>query len=215
MTSLLWSGLVVSRPDTGDPRREVPCGAKRARTADPLLAKQVLYQLSYSPKRHPGYPLPEQGGQFGDGLDQVGGAGGLEAGRFAVAGDADQGPGAGPAAAGDDVLAVADDRDRGDVLDAETEDRGEHQVRPGKAVRDVVQAEGEVSETADAQALEHQPRGGPGEPGDEADLEQGGGQRDQRVPGPGHGGQPEPFHDRPERTFEGQVGRLRLGVVVG
>jgi hypothetical protein len=24
-------------------------GAKRARTADPLLAKQVLYQLSYSP----------------------------------------------------------------------------------------------------------------------------------------------------------------------
>jgi hypothetical protein len=25
-------------------------GAKRARTADPLLAKQVLFQLSYSPK---------------------------------------------------------------------------------------------------------------------------------------------------------------------
>jgi hypothetical protein len=27
-------------------------GAKRARTADPLLAKQVLFQLSYSPKLH-------------------------------------------------------------------------------------------------------------------------------------------------------------------
>jgi hypothetical protein len=25
-------------------------GAKRARTADPLLAKQVLFQLSYSPE---------------------------------------------------------------------------------------------------------------------------------------------------------------------
>jgi hypothetical protein len=25
-------------------------GAKRARTADPLLAKQVLFQLSYSPR---------------------------------------------------------------------------------------------------------------------------------------------------------------------
>jgi hypothetical protein len=36
-------------------------GAKRARTADPLLAKQVLYQLSYSPRNlrvrrpRPGY----------------------------------------------------------------------------------------------------------------------------------------------------------------
>src|ERR1700760_1784713 len=124
----------VPRPmATGLPGRQVhevaPRGAKRARTADPLLAKQVLYQLSYSPKRHPGYLLPEQGGQFGDGLDQVGGAGGLEAGRLAGAGHADRGRGAARAAAGDDVLAVADDRDRGDVLDAETEDRGEHQVR--------------------------------------------------------------------------------------
>jgi hypothetical protein len=29
----------------------MPGGAKRARTADPLLAKQVLYQLSYSPRK--------------------------------------------------------------------------------------------------------------------------------------------------------------------
>jgi len=28
-----------------------PGGAKRARTADPLLAKQVLFQLSYSPRK--------------------------------------------------------------------------------------------------------------------------------------------------------------------
>jgi hypothetical protein len=28
-------------------------GAKRARTADPLLAKQVLFQLSYSPRSPP------------------------------------------------------------------------------------------------------------------------------------------------------------------
>ena len=27
----------------------VPCGDERTRTADPLLAKQVLYQLSYVP----------------------------------------------------------------------------------------------------------------------------------------------------------------------
>jgi hypothetical protein len=35
----------------GAPRnlRVLPGGAKRARTADPLLAKQVLFQLSYSP----------------------------------------------------------------------------------------------------------------------------------------------------------------------
>ena len=29
---------------------EVPNGAKRTRTADPLHAMQVLYQLSYGPK---------------------------------------------------------------------------------------------------------------------------------------------------------------------
>jgi len=29
------------------------CGAKGARTPDPLLAKQVLFQLSYSPEMSP------------------------------------------------------------------------------------------------------------------------------------------------------------------
>jgi hypothetical protein len=49
MTGPLWSGLVVSRPNRDPAWKETPSGAKRARTADPLLAKQVLYQLSYSP----------------------------------------------------------------------------------------------------------------------------------------------------------------------
>ncbi len=31
---------------------EIPDGAKRTRTADPLHAMQVLYQLSYGPKSH-------------------------------------------------------------------------------------------------------------------------------------------------------------------
>ena len=35
-------------PKRGEPPKESG-GAKRVRTADPLLAKQVLYQLSYSP----------------------------------------------------------------------------------------------------------------------------------------------------------------------
>ena len=34
-------------------RNVFPGGAKRARTADPLLAKQVLFQLSYSPEISP------------------------------------------------------------------------------------------------------------------------------------------------------------------
>ena len=34
-----------------DPRPNVPGGADRDRTGDPLLAKQVLSQLSYSPMR--------------------------------------------------------------------------------------------------------------------------------------------------------------------
>ena len=45
----------------------LPGGAKRARTADPLLAKQVLYQLSYSPQVASGieYPLREAAGYSG------------------------------------------------------------------------------------------------------------------------------------------------------
>jgi hypothetical protein len=50
MTGLLWSGLVVSCLIAWLGRHVMPGGAKRARTADPLLAKQVLYQLSYSPR---------------------------------------------------------------------------------------------------------------------------------------------------------------------
>jgi hypothetical protein len=37
-------------------RGVLPGGAKRARTADPLLAKQVLFQLSYSPVMRPPKP---------------------------------------------------------------------------------------------------------------------------------------------------------------
>ena len=36
-----------------------PGGGKRIRTADPLLAKQVLFQLSYTPVPVPGEPQPE------------------------------------------------------------------------------------------------------------------------------------------------------------
>jgi hypothetical protein len=44
--------LVKINKKTGEKASDVLlrlCGAKRARTADPLLAKQVLFQLSYSP----------------------------------------------------------------------------------------------------------------------------------------------------------------------
>jgi hypothetical protein len=51
MTGALWSELVVSRPYQR-PRRDIlPGGAKGTRTPDPLLAKQVLFQLSYSPAK--------------------------------------------------------------------------------------------------------------------------------------------------------------------
>src|SRR5262249_49597378 len=36
-------------------------GADRTRTGDPLLAKQALSQLSYSPSRFPGYQMPSIG----------------------------------------------------------------------------------------------------------------------------------------------------------
>jgi hypothetical protein len=36
-------------------------GAKGTRTPDPLLAKQVLFQLSYSPKRAPRVPVTAAG----------------------------------------------------------------------------------------------------------------------------------------------------------
>jgi hypothetical protein len=47
----LWSTLVVSHP-VSDSRGDVSAGgANETRTRDPLLAKQVLFQLSYSPKK--------------------------------------------------------------------------------------------------------------------------------------------------------------------
>ena len=48
------SDLIVCR--SGFRGSAIPCvffgGDERTRTADPLLAKQVLYQLSYNPKEH-------------------------------------------------------------------------------------------------------------------------------------------------------------------
>ena len=49
MTHLLWSGLVVSVIATAVGMGKTPGGANGTRTRDPLLAKQVLFQLSYSP----------------------------------------------------------------------------------------------------------------------------------------------------------------------
>jgi hypothetical protein len=46
----LWSEIVVKRPVEDHHGGETPGGAKGTRTPDPLLAKQVLFQLSYSPK---------------------------------------------------------------------------------------------------------------------------------------------------------------------
>jgi Phage integrase family len=46
---LLMSEMDVSRCIQGLPAQETPGGAKGTRTPDPLLAKQVLFQLSYSP----------------------------------------------------------------------------------------------------------------------------------------------------------------------
>ena len=37
------------------------CGDSRIRTGDPLLAKQVLYQLSYTPEVVPGPPVKVAG----------------------------------------------------------------------------------------------------------------------------------------------------------
>jgi hypothetical protein len=54
-TDPLWSEMVVKGQDRPDPARETPGGAKGGakgtRTPDPLLAKQVLFQLSYSPRK--------------------------------------------------------------------------------------------------------------------------------------------------------------------
>jgi hypothetical protein len=49
MSALLWSALVVRRPFQDQSQGVLPGGAKGTRTPDPLLAKQVLFQLSYSP----------------------------------------------------------------------------------------------------------------------------------------------------------------------
>jgi hypothetical protein len=49
VTDPLWSEMVVRAQDWTDPTKETPGGAKGTRTPDPLLAKQVLFQLSYSP----------------------------------------------------------------------------------------------------------------------------------------------------------------------
>jgi hypothetical protein len=49
VTDPLWSEMVVSGLGSVDRANETPGGAKGTRTPDPLLAKQVLFQLSYSP----------------------------------------------------------------------------------------------------------------------------------------------------------------------
>jgi hypothetical protein len=50
MNPQLWSTLVVNRQFQDLARVVFPGGAKGTRTPDPLLAKQVLFQLSYSPE---------------------------------------------------------------------------------------------------------------------------------------------------------------------
>jgi hypothetical protein len=49
----LWSTLLVNRRFQRVRLDVFPGGAKGARTPDPLLAKQVLFQLSYSPEMSP------------------------------------------------------------------------------------------------------------------------------------------------------------------
>jgi hypothetical protein len=46
----LWSTLVVKRRFRLILSDVLPGGARGTRTPDPLLAKQVLFQLSYSPE---------------------------------------------------------------------------------------------------------------------------------------------------------------------
>ena len=58
LTGALVPGSYAAVPSTlrkhGPLKREkLTCGAKGARTPDPLLAKQVLFQLSYSPEMSP------------------------------------------------------------------------------------------------------------------------------------------------------------------
>src|ERR1700759_5602104 len=94
---------------------------------------------------------------------------------------------------GDDVFAVTGDGDGRDIVDAEADDRGEDQIGPGETAGGVVEAERQVGVAADAGPLEHQPRRGPGEAGDDADLEVGGGQRGQSVLNSRHGTETEPL----------------------
>jgi hypothetical protein len=49
---LLAAGNVKDRAGRAD---KTPGGAKGTRTPDPLLAKQVLFQLSYSPRETAGH----------------------------------------------------------------------------------------------------------------------------------------------------------------
>jgi hypothetical protein len=56
MTDLrLWSEIVVNDLFEDRGEEETPGGAKGTRTPDPLLAKQVLFQLSYSPDKSAGH----------------------------------------------------------------------------------------------------------------------------------------------------------------
>ena len=55
VTGPLWSEMMVKGQDRPDPAKETPGGAKGTRTPDPLLAKQVLFQLSYSPEKTAGH----------------------------------------------------------------------------------------------------------------------------------------------------------------
>jgi hypothetical protein len=51
LSPLLMSEIDVSGQSQDRCREETPGGAKGTRTPDPLLAKQVLFQLSYSPRK--------------------------------------------------------------------------------------------------------------------------------------------------------------------
>jgi hypothetical protein len=55
VTDSLSSEMVVKGQDRPDPAKETAGGAKGTRTPDPLLAKQVLFQLSYSPRETAGH----------------------------------------------------------------------------------------------------------------------------------------------------------------
>jgi hypothetical protein len=129
-------------------------------------------------------------------------------------GDTDPDTGTGAAPREDDVLAVTDDGDVGDVLDPEPDNGHEHQVRPRAAPRDVVDAQHEVGVPAHAQPVEDEPVDGLGEAGNQAHLHMRAGQLGYRFNRAGCRGQAEPVDDGPVGALEGDVGRLRLGVVL-